>query len=287
MRAALLSVVLAAPLVLGACSVTGRPAASPGAPVDVPGAVTIVAADAAADADHGPLAPTLVIAPAVREKVNEGLVRSAFERVVDQGKRDFGLTPKRSVSVYVDPDSAIGLEDALGLAAGNAMHLRAGRTQRMDLMLPLMMHEYTHVLQHQIGRLRPQWWIEGQADHQSWRVLSPAQSEMYRRALFRQLAADIRAGRAPALADLRGNTGWDNFVKHSGAGRAYGWGNAAVHFIEEIAGFDAVTRIMTDATGPNTMSSFDEAVQRETGLAPAEFDAALKEWLLKQASTPS
>ena len=86
----------------------------------------------------------------------------------------------------------------------------------------------------------------------------------------------------PSLASLRGSTGWDEYIKRSGAGRAYGWGQAAVAFIEDGWGFDAVRRIATDATGPNTYGSFDEAIRRETGLDPAQFEQGLYDWLLRQ-----
>ena len=227
-------------------------------------------------------AVTLVVAPSLQGRVDEARVRDAFRRVVAQGERDFGIRPVRTVTIFIDPDSAIGLEDALGLSAKYAIHLRAGRTGRLDVLLPLMMHEYMHVLQYQTGRLRPQWWIEGQADHQAQRVLEPGRAAQNRDSLFRQLAGDVKSGKAPPLAQLRGSGGWDEYVKRSGAGRAYGWGHAAVAFIEDGWGYDAVVRIITDTQGPNTFSSFDAAVQRETGLDPAAFESALHAWLLQQ-----
>ena len=224
----------------------------------------------------------LVVAPAVQGRVDEDLILDVFRRAVAQGERDFGLRPDRTITIFVDPDSAIGLEDALGLSSRYAIHLRAGRTQRQETLLPLMMHEYTHVLQYQIGRLRPQWWIEGQADHQAQRIVDPGRAGRDRAALYRSLAGDVNSGRAPTLASLRGSTGWDEYVKRSGPGKAYGWGHAAVAFIESGWGFDAVGRIMRDADGPNTYSSFDAAVRRETGLGPEEFEAGLRAWLVKQ-----
>ena len=152
----------------------------------------------------------------------------------------------------------------------------------METLMPLMMHEYMHVLQYDTGRLRPQWWIEGQAEHQAQRVADPGRAQRNRDTLLSSLAADVRNGRAPSLASLRGSTGWDEYIKRSGAGRAYGWGQAAVTFIEEGWGFGAVIRIVTDTTGPNTASSFDEAVRRETGLDANQFEKGLHEWLLRQ-----
>jgi len=152
----------------------------------------------------------------------------------------------------------------------------------MSSLLPLMTHEYMHVLQYNVGRLRPQWWIEGQADHQSQRVLDPGRAAQNRRSLLSSLAADVRGGRAPALSTLRGNTGWDEYVKRSGAGKAYGWGHAAVAFIENGWGFEAVTRIATSTDGPNSLNSFDEAVRRETGLDSAAFERELRAWVLRQ-----
>lgn len=225
----------------------------------------------------------IVIARTVADSVDESLVREAFRRVVAQGERDFGLTPQRRVTIYVDPDRAIGLEDALGLSAKNAIHIRAGQARSMSSLLPLMMHEYTHVLQYQVGRLRPQWWVEGQADHQALRVRDPAAAERERRNLYRRLADDIRAGTAPNLATLRGNLAWDEYIRKAGAGKAYGWGNAAVAFIESRAGFEGVVRIMTDTSGPNTFSRFDELVEEVTGIPAAEFDAAVKAWVRAQA----
>jgi hypothetical protein len=277
-RVPLLALVLLA-VALVACDRSERTGDQARAPAATP-AATEPAAEASAVAAESDL--EVVIAPGVQGRVDEALIREAFRRAVDQGERDFGLLPERTVTVYVDPDSAIGLEDALGLSARTAIHLRAGRTTRLDSLLPLMMHEYTHVLQYQIGRLRPQWWIEGQADHQAQRVLDPGRAARERTTLLRSLGSDVRANRAPALADLRGSTGWDEYIKRSGAGKAYGWGHAAVAFIEDGWGFAAVSRIMRDADGPNTLSSFDAAVQRETGLGPAEFEAGLRAWLVKQ-----
>jgi len=210
-------------------------------------------------------------------------VREAFRRAVEQGERDFGLRPTRRITVYIDPDDAAGLEDALGLSQKYAIHLRAGRATSLPALLPLMMHEYTHALQYQLGRLRPQWWVEGQADHEAQRVRDPAAAARERRTLFVQLASDVRSGRAPNLSSLRGSLAWDEYVKKAGAGKAYGWGHAAVAFIEARAGFDAVRRIMTDSEGPNTLGRFDELIQEVTGLSPAEFDAAVKQWVLDQA----
>jgi|SRR5215203_4880531 len=278
MRALLILSMLIAMTVLGGCS-----ARSNGVDTAMSGPATATAEqtrDVALEGNDSDL--TIVVAPAVSGRVDEALLRAAFHRAVAQGERDFGMRLDRSVTLYVDPDSAIGLEDALGLSARYVIHLRAGRAQRMDSLLPLMMHEYTHVLQYDVGRLRPQWWIEGQAEHQSQRVLDPARAARERRTLLSSLAGDVRGGRAPALATLRGSTGWDEYIKRSGAGKAYGWGHAAVAFIEDGWGFDAVTRIMRDSEGPNTLGSFDEAVRRETSLDPAQFEQGLRAWLLKQ-----
>ena len=275
MRASVLALLLALVLTLGACARPGSdmpPAAQE--PAEPPVAVE---AAVAADSDV-----SIVVAPSVQGRVNEALVLDAYRRAVAQGERDFGMRPERPVTIYIDPDSAIGLEDALGLSARYAIHVRAGRAQRMETLLPLMMHEYMHVLQYSHGRLRPQWWIEGQAEHQAQRVVDPARAAQNRRALLSSLASDVRAGRAPSLSTLRGSTGWDEYVKKSGAGKAYGWGQAAVTFIEDGWGFEAVTRIVKDSEGPNTLGSFDEAVRRETGLGPAEFESSLRAWLLKQ-----
>ncbi|MGE0540368.1 MAG: hypothetical protein AB7R89_09310 [Dehalococcoidia bacterium] len=225
---------------------------------------------------------SIVVAPAVKGRVDEALILDAFRRAAAQGEQDFGIRPERPVTIFIDPDSAIGLEDALGLSSRYAIHLRAGRTNRMETLLPLMMHEYMHVLQYDIGRLRPQWWIEGQADHQGQRVVEPGRAARDRKALLSSLAADVKKGRAPSLASLRGSTGWDEYIKRSGAGRAYGWGQAAVAFIEDGWGFDAVKRIATDSTGANTYGSFDEAIRRETGLDAAQFEQGLHDWLLRQ-----
>lgn len=227
--------------------------------------------------------PIVVIAADVRGQVDEAMVREAFRRAVEQGERDFGLRPTRRITIYIDPDDAAGLEDALGLSQKYAIHLRAGRATSLPALLPLMMHEYTHALQYQVGRLRPQWWVEGQADHEAQRVRDPAAAARERRTLFAQLASDVRTGRAPNLSSLRGSLAWDDYVKKAGAGKAYGWGHAAVAFIEARAGFDAVRRIMTDTEGPNTLGRFDELIQEVTGLSPGEFDAAVKQWVLEQA----
>jgi hypothetical protein len=278
MNRPLVALVLGFGLLLGACA---RPA-DPPARQDQPLVAAPVAADdrATQDAESD---VTIVVAPSVRGRVDESLVLEAYRRASAQGEQDFGPRPRQPVTIYIDPDSAIGLEDALGLSAKNAIHLRAGRAQSMGSLLPLMMHEYMHVLQYNVGRLRPQWWIEGQADHQSQRVLDPGRAAQNRRSLLSALAADVRRDRAPSLASLRGSMSWDEYVKRSGAGKAYGWGNAAVAFIEDGWGFDAVTRIATDSTGPNTLSSFDEAVRRETGLDPAAFERELRAWVLEQA----
>jgi hypothetical protein len=277
MKRPLVALVLGFGLLLGACARPAEPPARQDAPrVAVPAATEDTATE---DTDTG---VTIVVAPSVQGRVNESLVLEAYRRAFAQGEQDFGLRPKQPVTIYIDPDNAIGLEDALGLSAKNAIHLRAGRTQSMNSLLPLMMHEYTHVLQYNVGRLRPQWWIEGQADHQSQRVLDPGRAAQNRRSLLSSLAADVRRDRAPSLASLRGSMAWDEYVKRSGAGKAYGWGNAAVAFIEDGWGFDAVTRIATDATGPNTLSSFDEAIRRETGLDPAAFERELRAWVLQQ-----
>lgn len=242
-----------------------------------PSAAVATSDEPAVDADV-----SIVVAPSISGRVDEALILEAFHRAADKGEQDFGIRPERPVTIYIDPDSAIGLEDALGLSSRYAIHLRAGRAGRMESLLPLMMHEYMHVLQYDIGRLRPQWWIEGQADHQGQRVVEPGRAARDRKALLTSLASDVEKGRAPSLASLRGSTGWDEYIKRSGAGRAYGWGQAAVAYIEDGWGFDAVRRIATDKTGPNSYSSFDEAIRRETGLDPTQFEQGLHDWLLRQ-----
>lgn len=281
-RATLLpALVLCLALLLGGCSRSRSEAAAPIATPTSGATASVTALDPPPDdAPNGEA--TFVIAPSVRGEVDEKLLRDAYARVVAQGEKDFGLRAEHGVTIYVDPDSSIGLEDALGLSAKTSIHLRAGRAQRLDTLLPLLLHEYTHVLQYQTGRLRPQWWIEGQADHESWRIRDPGQAARDRRALIRDFASDIKGGRAPALADLRGSTDWDAYIKRSGASKAYGWGNIATTFIEDGWGMAAVARVMTSADGPNSLNSFDAAVQRETGLAPAEFESALRAWILKQ-----
>ncbi len=260
-------------IVLAGCTGTARrPAAGDSPPIPP-------AATGAIDGGEGLV---IVVAPSL-SGIDEGLIHDAFRLVVAQGERDFGLRPERTVTVYVDPDSAIGLEDAIGLSQKNAIHLRAGQTHTMASLLPLLMHEYTHFLQYQIGRLRPQWWIEGEADFEALRVREPAAAARERRALYSQLAGDVRAGRAPRLADLRGGLGWDDYIRKAGAGKAYGWGNAAVAFIEARAGFAGVVRVMTDTEGPNTLSRFDDVVRDVTGLGPDVFDDALKQWVVQQA----
>jgi len=278
MRRTVLGLTAALALLLGACSRTQS-----GSPVvtEPPRAAAPAAESQAQVADDTGI--NLVVAPSLKGQVDETLILTAYRRAVDQGEKDFGLRSERTVTVYIDPDSAIGLEEALGLSSKSAIHLRAGQTRRMESLMPLLMHEYTHVLQHQVGRLRPQWFIEGQAEHESQRVLDHGRAEQSRRGLVRQLASDLRGDKAPALATLRGNTGWDDYIKRSGAGRAYGWGRAAVTYIEDGWGFEAVARIMTDATGPNTLGSFDEAVRRETGLGPQEFESGLRAWVLQHA----
>ena len=277
MKRTAIALVLGLGLALGACARGAGPVVPPAEP---PAAAQVEADDATGpEADSG---VTIVVAPSLTGRVDDSLVLEAYRRAAAQGEEDFGLRPRRPVTVYVDPDSAIGLEDALGLSAKNAIHLRAGRARSMGSLLPLMMHEYMHVLQYNVGRLRPQWWIEGQADHQAQRVLDPGRAAQNRRALLSSLAADVRAGRAPELSTLRGNTGWDEYVKRSGAGKAYGWGHAAVAFIEDGWGFEAVQRIVTSTDGTNSLNSFDEAVRRETGLDPAAFERELRAWVLEQ-----
>lgn len=226
--------------------------------------------------------PVVVVAPSVRN-VDEALIRQAFRQVLEKGLADYAVRPQRTIIIYVDPDSATGLEDALGLSQKNAIHLRAGRTRTMSSLLPLLMHEYTHSLQYQAGRLRPQWWIEGQADYQALRIQEPGSAGRQRRMLYQDLARDVRAGRAVNLADLRSGSDWDSYVKSKGPTKAYGWGNAATQFIEAKGGLDAVRRVMLDKDGPNTLSRFDVIVQEVTGLGPDEFDAALKQWVVEQA----
>ncbi len=272
-RAGLIALIAALSLVAAACS--GRSSPAPGPALSPMGTE-------AADAKDNPEVPNVVIAPGV-SGVDEALVRDAFRRVVAQGASDYGLRPTHTVTVYIDPDSAIGLEDALGLSQKYAIHLRAGHAHSLAGLLPLMMHEYTHALQYQLGRLRPQWWVEGQADFQSLRIQEPGAAERQRRSLYSQLAGDVRSGKAPALADLRSGINWDEFIRKSGAAKAYGWGSAAVAFIESRAGFSGVVRVMTDSDGPNTLSRFDGAVQEVTGLNPNDFDAALKQWVVGQA----
>jgi hypothetical protein len=252
----------------------------PSVPAAATGAVAATAAPAGADAS--PNEPVIVVAPGV-SGVDEAVVREAFRRAANQAEADYGSRPSHTITVYIDPDSAIGLEDALGLSQKYAIHLRAGRARGLNGLLPLIMHEYTHSLQYQIGRLRPQWWVEGQADFQALRVQDPGSAARQRHDLYTRLAADVRSGHAPKLADLRGGLGWDDYIRKAGAGKAYGWGNAAVAFIESKGGIDAVRKVMTDTTGPNTLSSFDQAVQDVTGLDPVAFDIALKQWVVEQA----
>lgn len=227
--------------------------------------------------------PNIVVASGVQGKVDRAVVLDAYRRAIARAEQDFGLRPTRPVMIYIDPDSAIGLEDALGLSQKYAIHLRAGGARSVQSLLPLMMHELTHTLQYQAARLRPQWWVEGQAEHQSYRILDPASAARERRQLYSRLAQDVRNNRAPSMMDLRNSLGWDEYIKRAGAGAAYGWGNAAVHFIESRGGFAAVARIMTDKDGPNTLSTFDTRVQETTGLSPTEFDAALRTWVQEQA----
>ena len=268
-------------LLLFALVVAGcRSAASPSAVREQAPAPTV---ESVAANDPPPGEPLIVVAETVRSSVDEAVVREAYRRVVELGERDFGVRPERTINLYVDPDSALGLEEALGLSQKTAIHLRASYTRNLNTLLPLLLHEYTHVLQYQMSRLRPQWWVEGQADHAALRIRPPAEAERERRALYGRLAADVRANRAPALADLRSSIGWDAYIRRSGSGRAYGWGNAAVAFIEDQAGFAAVRRIFTDQDGPNTLSRFDDLVRELTGLGPTEFDAALKQWVTQQA----
>lgn len=269
---------LACTLTIAVLAIACRaPAHTVSQPPAAPATATDTTSDDALDV------PIIVVAAGVRDRVDETVVREAFRRAVEQGERDFGLRPTRRITIYIDPDDATGLEDALGLSQKYAIHLRASRARSLPALLPLMMHEYTHALQYQVGRLRPQWWVEGQADHEAQRVRDPAAAERERRTLFAQLASDVRTGQAPNLSNLRGSLAWDEYVKKAGAGKAYGWGHAAVAFIEARAGFDAVRRIMTDTEGPNTLSRFDELIRETTGLAPHEFDAAVKQWVLEQA----
>lgn len=279
MRRLLLTALAGLLLLAAACG--DDPPSAPQPDAAVPAATGDPAAEPPLDPTETDAGVNLVIAPAVRGKVDEALVLEAFRQAAEQAERDFGVRSERTVTIYVDPDSSIGLEDALGLSAKHAIHLRASRTQRMDALLPLMMHEFTHVLQYQVGRLRPQWWIEGQAEHQSQRVLDPGRAEQARKSLLRSLAGDLRSGKAPTLETLRGSGSWDAFVKSSGAGRAYGWGHAAVAFIDQGWGFDAVAAIMQDREGPNTYGSFDAAIQRETGLDPAAFEREFRAWVAK------
>lgn len=278
MRAPPIALLLALGITFSACWRSGGETSAP-PPQAASQATATIDDTSALEADSG---VSIVVAPAVEGRVDQALVLDAYRRAVTQGEKDFGFRPERPVTIYIDPDGAIGLEDALGLSSKNAIHLRAGRAQRMDSLLPLMMHEYTHVLQHNVGRLRPQWWVEGQADHESGRVQDPGRAAQSRRSLLGSLASDVRNNRAPPLASLRGSTGWDEYIKKAGAGKAYGWGNAAVTYIEDGWGFDAVGRIMKDTTGPNTLGSFDEAIRRETGLDAAQFESGLRSWVLKQ-----
>jgi hypothetical protein len=254
---------------------------------DVPPAsqaiATVEATPEDVTADAGPEIPTIVVAPSVKG-IDEALIRDAFRRVVEKGQQDYGLLPTRPVTIYIDPDNAIGLEDALGLSQKSAIHLRAGHARSASRLLPLLMHEYTHALQFQQARLRPQWWVEGQADYQALRIQDLGTAERQRRSLYGQLADDVRKNRAPSLSELRAGIGWDDYVKKAGAGKAYGWGSAAVAFIESRAGFDGVRRVMLDQQGQNTLSRFDAVVQEVTGLAPADFDTALKQWVVQQAN---
>src|SRR5215207_4856844 len=124
MTRSLVALVLGFGLLLGACARPADPAVQQAEPQV---ATQAVADDAITEDAHTGV--TIVVAPSIRGRVNESLVLDAYRRAYAQGEQDFGLRPKQPVTIYVDPDSVIGLEDALGLSAKNAIHLRAGRAQ--------------------------------------------------------------------------------------------------------------------------------------------------------------
>src|SRR5262245_56550672 len=142
MQKTILGLTAALALLLGACShLQSRTSVA-----EPPAAATTVAESQAGVQVAEDTDVNLVVAPSLKGQVDEDQILVAYRRAVAQGEKDFGLRPEHAVTIYIDPDSAIGLEDALGLSSKTAIHLRAGQTKGMDSLMPLMMHEYTHVL---------------------------------------------------------------------------------------------------------------------------------------------
>src|SRR3712207_4321386 len=73
--------------------------------VDAPGAdVPAATSETSAEGED----VNLVVAPSLQGEVDEALVRDAYRRAVAIGVRDFGIRPQRPVTIYVDPDTALG-----------------------------------------------------------------------------------------------------------------------------------------------------------------------------------
>src|SRR6266508_4639028 len=111
-RSIALALTLLVLAVAGGCSAAPGERAGSSEPVETPAVATFTAEDEEAGDDL-----TIVVAPSLTGRVDEALVRDAYRRAAAQGERDFGIRPQRPVTVYVDPDGAAGLEDALGLSA--------------------------------------------------------------------------------------------------------------------------------------------------------------------------
>src|SRR5215204_2666594 len=116
MKRPLIALVLGLGLMLGACA---RASETAGPAVSEARAQAQAEAQALAEApaeDTSALAAdtgvSIVVAPAVQGRVDEALVLEAYRRVAAQGEKDFGMRPTSPVMIYIDPDSAIGLEDA-------------------------------------------------------------------------------------------------------------------------------------------------------------------------------
>ena len=208
-----------------------------------------------------------------------GLIAEASEAAYLPVTRALGYAPRSKTLILVQPNRNelrkafgwSGNESAMGVYWGGVIQLlsphiwlNSGDSVQEFIHSGPMVHEYTHlVFDHMTNGNYPRWFTEGLAQYVEFRV---NQYEW-------QTSSNRLDGKLYTMAELD-----KNFDELPNQSLAYRQSLAAVRFIAEVYGEDALTKVIASLQAGQSM---EQAIQKNVGLTAVTFEQDWQQWAIQ------
>jgi len=207
------------------------------------------------------------------------LIAEASEAAYSPVTRELGYAPPGKTLILVQPNRNelrkafgwSGSESAMGVYWGGVIQLLSphvwlndGESVEEFIHSGPMVHEYTHlVFDHLTNGNYPRWFTEGLAQYVEYRVNN---YEWH-------TESNRLDGKLYTMAELE-----KNFDELPNQSLAYRQSLAAVRFIGEVYGEEALRNVIASLQAGNSMK---QAIQKNVGLTAAAFEQGWQKWAMK------